>query len=484
MSSTRATLAAVALLVSACGGADGTAAGTTSVATTLRSSTSVAAATSPASTSVASPTTTTGVLVSSPVTPGTASDADWRRQVTTLCRDASARVVGIQPNDGTPAAIAAEATATKAVYAQGSFQAIDFPPDVQATAARVEATAVDAVRWLDSSLERAAAGDVEAAQHDLDEGFDRFSRISTAWAVAGATCAAADPARVNNADLTVALEMDPWQVGVGFGSIWVSERLADRVVRLDPVTGAIQASIDVGGIPFKLQASNGAIWVRTAAAYEAIDPTTNTVTAILANAAVGPSADRSWAVDGAMWICDGQRLHRYDPTTLTLVATIAVGVDCSSVYATADLVVAWNYNEDVGQSGASVVAFVDPAGNALVATVALPVDVGGPAILTDSVVFPGYLGDTAVVVDRATWTVTATPNLGTPGGGSGQAAYDGASIFIVAADEASVLVVDATTLTATGVIEPLGVNAVAIDGTTLWTVGGQRSDAAQRFGLQ
>ena len=66
----------------------------------------------------------------------------------------------------------------------------------------------------------------------------------TAMAIAGARCGFADPARVENADLTVPLEMDPNQISAGFGSIWVSEGLAGRVVRLDPGSGASQEYVE------------------------------------------------------------------------------------------------------------------------------------------------------------------------------------------------------------------------------------------------
>ena len=121
--------------------------------------------------------------------------------------------------------------------------------------------------------------------------------------------------------------------------------------------------------------------------YVAIDPATNTVTATLAKADVGAEANRSWAVDRALWICDGSRLHRYDPTNVSLVATVDLGIDCGQVFATSDLVVAWTFNDDGG--GASAAAFVDPATNAVVARVDLPVNVGVPVVEDDAVFFPG-----------------------------------------------------------------------------------------------
>ena len=138
------------------------------------------------------------------------------------------------------------------------------------------------------------------------------------------------------------------------------------------------ASIDVGARPAKLQAADGRLIVRTDDAYLAVDPATDQVVATLAKADVGPAANRSWAVDGALWICDGQSLHRYEPTTFEAVTSLELGFDCGQVYATEELVIAWSYNEDEGESGTSVAAFVDPGADEVTATVPLPVDAGVP----------------------------------------------------------------------------------------------------------
>jgi YVTN family beta-propeller protein len=478
---TLAALATVTIALPACGGSDDApaAAATTALATATPPSrpptTSALSTTPPPRTHATPPTQPT------PSTDSTTPDDEWRQQVQAACDGDASLLAAIVENDGTAPGITAEARATKAVFEQDADPAIALPSELRET---LDKLAVDAVEHLDNSIELAETGDLVAAQRALDEGFDRLARSATAIAMAGARCGPADPARVQNADLTIPLEMNPEQINTGFGSIWVSEGLAGRVVRLDPDTGAVQAVVDVGEAPLKLQPADGAMWVRTAAAYVAIDPTTNTVTATLAKADVGPDANRSWALDGAMWICDGRRLHRYDPTTLAVVATLDLDVDCNAVYATDELVVAWSYNEDPGESGTSAAAFVDPAANTVLATVELPVDVGGPAVLPDSAFFHGYQGSTAVVVDRATWGVIATPDLGVAGGGTGQAAFDGESIYVVNEDHQDVLVVDSATFAVTDTIEPLGVNAVAVDDGALWVARGQPFNVVQRFDLE
>jgi DNA-binding beta-propeller fold protein YncE len=389
------------------------------------------------------------------------------------------------PNDGTAPSIAAEAKATRAVYDLDPFAAITLPPDVRPTADMIATIGKEAVGYLDTSIERAAAGDSAAAQRALDEGFDRLSRIGTAWAIAGAQCGPADPARVQHADLTLPMEMGSDDIAAAFGSLWVTESIADRVVRLDPKTGDVLATIDVGDGPAKMQPADGRLWVRSRERFDAIDPGTNTVTATLAKADVGPATTRNWALDGALWICDGRRLHRYDPTTLLSSATVDVDVECGAVYATPDLVVAWSYNLDEGESGTSAAAFIDPASNTLLATVPLPVDVGWPVVLPESVFFAGNGGSRGVVIDPNTWTVTATPDLGVATGGhSAQPILNGQSIYIPAHDHMNVLVVDSATFTVTDRIEPLGTGAIVIDDGALWVARGQPVNILQRFDLQ
>jgi hypothetical protein len=178
-----------------------------------------------------------------------------------------------------------------------------------------------------------------------------------------------------------------------------------------------------------------------------------------------------------MWICDGQRLHRYDPTTVQPVTTIELGIECGQVYATTDLVVALTYDGDEGESGTSAAVFVDPTTDQVLATVPLPVDVNIPIVLDDSVFLAGLMGSTAVVIDRANWTITATPDLGRPTRAS-QNAFDGTSIYVPTVDSQTdpvngrpdVLVVDPTTFTVTDTIETLRANSIDAADGAVWVV--------------
>ena len=151
--------------------------------------------------------------------------------------------------------------------------------------------------------------------------------------------------------------------------------------------------------------------------------------------------------------------------------------------ATPELVIAWTYNDDPSLSADPAAVMIDPATNGVLATVALPVDVLMPAILEDRVFFAGNGNSTAVVVDRATWTVASTHELGRITGGGG-IVTDGESIFVPTHDALpnDVLVVDAETYEVVDTIEPLDVNGVALLDGSLW-VTHQTFDVVQKFDL-
>ncbi len=349
------------------------------------------------------------------------------------------------------------------------MQDLEAPAGKEAAIAQLDAVTAEADGWLASAAEAAAAGDTAMASDALDRAFSGYGLVGGTLAVAGARCGDAEPERAAAAAVNTPVPFGPWQIASGFDAIWVSEMHGGRIVRLDPESGAVTATVDVGEQPFKLQPADGRIWARLESRYVAIDPETDVIVAELTKSDVGPEANRSWAVDGALWICDGRRLHRYDPATVAPVAVVELTIDCGQVYGTDELVVAWSYNEDDGESGNSAAAFIDPVTNEVQATIDLPVDVGVPAVLEDDVFFPGWGGSTAVVVDRAGWTVTDTPDLGRSTAGS-LVVTDGQRIFVPTdCCPKDVLVVDAATFEVVATIEPLGNNALALVDGTLWT---------------
>jgi hypothetical protein len=365
----------------------------------------------------------------------------------------------------------------------GSLEALDLPDELRTAPTDVPSVARRGDEYLARAEAAAAAGDDATVDLAVQQYLTMLEHAAALATLAGAECG--DTTRVANASLNVPVN-PAHQLTAGFGSIWVSQgAFFTAVTRVDPESGEVLATIDIGPAAGKAQPADGRLIVRTADSYVAIDPTSNSVVGTLAKSDVGPAANRGWAVDGALWICDGQRLHRYDPATLEPTGTvIELGIECGQVYATDDLVVAWTHNDDAGESGTSAAAFIDPATNQLLATTPLPVDITVPIVLDDAVFLPANGATQNVVIDRATWTITATPDYGRSVSGS-QMAYDGRSIYLIA-DRNDVLVTDAQTYELTATIEPFviagPVNAPATTPGALW-VATADTGILQRFDI-
>jgi hypothetical protein len=474
LAATTMCIALAATAITACG--DDTAA-SSSETTTADPQTARPSTTSPAT--VAAPA-TSAVSTTSTAPPST-DDERWRQEAAAVCAAYTAALPSV-PAPEAVGWVQFVATWRDLHDRLPSLASIAYPADLRTPPVDVPAVMQQADGLLARAETAAAAGDDAAADSSIGEYLSLLEHAAALVTVGGAECG--DPTRAANASLNVPIP-DVHQVSTGFGSVWASRQVAwGDVVRVDPASGEVLASIDVGATPVRSQPADGRMIVRTADAYVAIDPATNTVVATLAKADVGPAANRSWAVDGAMWICDGQRLHRYDPATFMPTGTvIELGIDCGNVFATPDLVVAWNYNEDPGPSGIAAAVFIDPATNQVLATTPLPADATVPIVLDDAVFFPGSMATTNAVVDRSTWTVTATPDYGRELGNGPTS--DGRSIYVIA-DDKDVLVIDARTYEQTDVIEPLTIfdhlNALAAGPGALWVATGT-AGILQRFDI-
>ena len=448
---TAAVILAGALAVASCGGGDD--AGSTAV--------------TPATTALDDVSTTYATPASGPSTslPPAAADG-WDPTVAERCGHIWERVIST-PWTESAAAIGSWASDWQQhLDAAPAVAEGQFPVAVLGDVGGYDETIAAVRAALAAAAEAGEADDLDGALLEAERADDLLLQSQVMLAVAGAPCFD-KPARITGATLNVPL-LGAAQVGAGFDSVWVAKEFSDAVARVDPTSGRVLATVDVGSTPFKLQPADGRMWVRTRDAYVAIDPATNLVAATLAKADVGPEADRSWAVDGALWICDGRRLHRYDPANVSLVTTLDLGIACNQVFATSDLAVAWTYNEDDGESGASAAAFIDPATNAVVAQVDLPVDVGVPVVLDDAVFFPGYKSAGAASVDRQTWAVTEH-EFDMALGGS-QSTTDGTFIYVPTADQLDLAVIDARTRQAVDKIEPLEARSVVATAGGLWVV--------------
>jgi YVTN family beta-propeller protein len=148
------------------------------------------------------------------------------------------------------------------------------------------------------------------------------------------------------------------------GTIWVADRRAGRVARIDAATGSVLADIRVGPFPNTIAVGDGAVWVGNEGdgSVSRIDPSTNEVVATLPIgqqgflrlaagerrvwvaacldkriAVIDPSAnsvggtvevDSCWNValgGGAVWVPTGERsVTRIDPESLTAIPAVFV----------------------------------------------------------------------------------------------------------------------------------------------------------------
>ena len=109
-------------------------------------------------------------------------------------------------------------------------------------------------------------------------------------------------------------------VAIGAGSVWVAKG-AREIVRIDPRTGQIEATVDVGAEPSDVAVSGGSVWTATSAERVLrIEPRTNR---IVAEAAVGFPVSLAAAPE-AVWVGTyPTTVWRINPTTTTAAGTVA-----------------------------------------------------------------------------------------------------------------------------------------------------------------
>ena len=154
------------------------------------------------------------------------------------------------------------------------------------------------------------AGSLRPPTPDLDNQVQPLSRIQVGEPVAPRWFAADDtslwvhePTSLVRVDLaTSAITghvplnwMDYGYATTGAGSVWQTDYENDVLLRIDPVTGKVLASIPVGSAPEGVAVTAGSVWVADEhdGAVTRIDPATNTVVATIPVGPTGPTGRRS-----------------------------------------------------------------------------------------------------------------------------------------------------------------------------------------------
>jgi peptide/nickel transport system substrate-binding protein len=106
------------------------------------------------------------------------------------------------------------------------------------------------------------------------------------------------------------------ELAVGDGTLWASDRTANRVTRIDPISASTVHAINVGNGPEGVSFGEGAAWVANSqdGTVSRIDPATN---AIVATIRVGNDAAGVATGGGSVWVAnrtDGT-IARIDPQT-------------------------------------------------------------------------------------------------------------------------------------------------------------------------
>ena len=131
---------------------------------------------------------------------------------------------------------------------------------------------------------------------------------------------------VDTFDLGGANELAPdgvYSVAVGAGAVWVGSS-ARRVLRIDPATGHVSASIRLGHVPSALAAADGDVWVSDLSGrISRIDGGAGRVTASAEHLPWWPLS--LVAGTGSVWVGSaGRNVWRIDPDTAKVEAAIPV----------------------------------------------------------------------------------------------------------------------------------------------------------------
>jgi len=258
----------------------------------------------------------------------------------------------------------------------------------------------------------------------LDEYLDVALGEGSLWAVnyAGGTVLRIDP-ESGEVMATIEVPGKPFTVAVGEGSVWVGDHADGNVLRVNPATNRITQTIDLGGDgrgPFghlEVAVGEGSVWVTSPGSDDVwrIDPKTGDVVAALHVDEPHPEDAPPYypgiadiAVGrGAVWVAFGSgTVSRLDPKTGEVVSSIEVGgrpfalaVSEDGVWVTRDAP-AQSEPADAGQEAYSAVFRIDPGTNEVVAKI----DVGDVA--------PWSLEPVASA-DGAVWVSTSENGNGT-----------------------------------------------------------------------
>jgi DNA-binding beta-propeller fold protein YncE len=166
----------------------------------------------------------------------------------------------------------------------------------------------------------------------------------------------------------------PKAVAVSAGAVWAGRGDTKSLVRVDPATDRVVATIPIGVEAWYIAASDAAVWVtdwRTNTLVR-VDPVTNRVVARIDGLPNGPTGVA--IAPGSVWVASSRDnvLTRVDSATDRVVASLPTDlVPLPVLYAFGSIWVRNHFRE-----GNGTVQRVDPATNQVIATIPVGPDIG------------------------------------------------------------------------------------------------------------
>jgi YVTN family beta-propeller protein len=154
------------------------------------------------------------------------------------------------------------------------------------------------------------------------------------WVAKGARQIVRINPRTGSVSATIDVGAQPADIAVSGDSVWTATA-AERVLRIEPRTNRVVAEAAVAGFPISLSAGPEAVWVGTyPTTVWRIDPSSTTVSGTLRVGTTNGIAARPASV----WFADGHRVLRVNPRTNAVTRRIRIAALAADVAADADAV--------------------------------------------------------------------------------------------------------------------------------------------------
>lgn len=214
----------------------------------------------------------------------------------------------------------------------------------------------------------------------------------------------------------IAVPSRPDWLAMGFGSVWVVDYRPPSLVRIDPETNRVVASIPfTGHACLGIAVTTDALWVADCEHHVVaqIDPTRNVVTRSLAIDFNVDDEGAFAAVDGSLWVfvtdstAASATLERVDPTSGAIQARIRVGA--GSYVVVGDSTALW-----ISSTQDAKISRVDPRHNAVTARIAVTSRPKFTAVGSGGVWVLHQLTGSVSLIDPVRGVVAASVAAGVP----------------------------------------------------------------------